>query len=101
MPQRDTPRTPSGREENDAVVRGYCDAWSRGDLGAAIDCYHDELVLHYFGRSPLAGVHRGKAAALGVLARVQQLTNRRLLAIEGVRGSTRRRRVLVVRGRIP
>jgi ketosteroid isomerase-like protein len=42
------------------------------------------LILHYFGRSPLAGAHRGKAAALAVLARVQQLTNRQLLEIHAV-----------------
>jgi hypothetical protein len=75
------------RAENEAAVRRYCDAWSRGDLAAIVDCYHDDLVLHYFGRSPLAGEHRGKAAALAVLARVQQLTNRRLLAIEDVLAS--------------
>jgi hypothetical protein len=39
----------------------------------------DDIVLHYFGRSPLAGDHRGKPAALGVLAKVQQLANRQLL----------------------
>ena len=47
------------RAVNEAVVRRYCDAWSRGDLPAIVDCYHEELVLHYFGRSPLAGEHRG------------------------------------------
>ena len=82
------------RAVNEAVVRRYCDAWSRGDLPAIVDCYHDELVLHYFGRSPLAGEHRGKAAALGVLARVQQLRNRRLLAIEDVLASDDRAVVL-------
>jgi uncharacterized protein len=75
------------RAANEAVVRRYCDAWSRGDLAAIVDCYHDDLVLHYFGKSPLAGVHRGKATCLGVLARVQQLANRRLVAIEDVLAS--------------
>jgi hypothetical protein len=75
------------RAANEAMVRRYCDAWQRGDLAAIVDCYHDDLVLHYFGRSPLAGDHRGKAAALTVLARVQQLANRRLLDIHDVLAS--------------
>jgi uncharacterized protein len=71
----------SRRDVNDALVRRYCDAWRRGDVPAIIACYHDDVVLHYFGRSPLAGDHRGKAAALGVLAKVQQVSGRRLLEI--------------------
>ena len=69
------------RMANEAAIRRYCEAWKAGDLPALIDCYHDDIVLHYFGRSPLAGDHRGKAAALAVLAKVQQLTNRRLVEI--------------------
>jgi uncharacterized protein len=69
------------------VIRRYCDAWLKGDLAELVDCYHDDLVLHYFGRSPLAGEHRGKAAALAVLAKVQQLTNRQLLEIHDVLAS--------------
>jgi ketosteroid isomerase-like protein len=79
--------TAAGRAANEAAIRRYCDAWVKGDLAALVDCYHDELVLHYFGRSPLAGDHRGKAAALALLARVAQLTNRRLLAIHDVLAS--------------
>jgi hypothetical protein len=75
------------RDANEAAIRRYCEAWRNGDLAAILDCYHDDLVLHYFGRSPLAGDHRGKAAALAVLARVQQLTNRRLLEIHDVLAS--------------
>ena len=70
-----------GRSANDDVIRRYCDAWRDGDLATIVDCYHDEVVLHYFGKNPLAGAHRGKAAALGVLSRIQQLTNRKLLEI--------------------
>lgn len=75
------------RDANEAAIRRYCEAWRNGDLAAILDCYHDDLVLHYFGRSPLAGEHRGKAAALAVLARVQQLTNRRLVEIHDVLAS--------------
>ena len=71
----------SRRAANERTIRRYCDAWQRGDLAAIVDCYHDDVVLHYFGKSPLAGDHRGKAAALTVLARVQQVANRQLLEI--------------------
>jgi hypothetical protein len=77
----------SRREANEAAIRRYCDAWKAGDLATIVDCYHDDLVLHYFGRSPLAGDHRGKTAALTVLARVQQLANRQLLEIHDVLAS--------------
>ena len=75
------------QEQNLAVVRRYCDAWQRGDVAAIVACYHDDLVLHWFGASPLAGEHRGKAAAVQALARVQTLTNRRLVAIRDVLAS--------------
>ena len=75
------------RAANEAAVRRYCEAWKAGDLPTLVDCYHDDIVLHYFGRSPLAGDHRGKAAALAVLARVQQLTNRRLVEIHDMLAS--------------
>lgn len=67
-----------------AVVRRYADAWAANDLPAIIDCYHDEAVFHYFGRSPLAGTHRGKAACLAVLKQVGEKTNRRLVSIRDV-----------------
>jgi ketosteroid isomerase-like protein len=67
-----------------AVVRRYADAWSANDLPAIVDCYHDEVVFHYFGRSPLAGTHHGKAACLAVLKQVRERTNRRLVEIRDV-----------------
>lgn len=75
------------REENEALARAYCAAWSRGDLAAIVDLYHDEIVLHWFGRSPLAGEHRGKAAALSALGRLTQLTNRRLIEVHDILAS--------------
>ncbi len=52
------------REQTKAVIRAYCDAWQRGDVAAIFALYHDDFTLHYFGRSPLAGDHAGKAAAV-------------------------------------
>ncbi|MCH7810292.1 MAG: nuclear transport factor 2 family protein [Chloroflexi bacterium] len=74
----------SSRDENAAAVRAYADAWRKGDTAALVGLYSDDFTLHYFGRSPLAGDHRGKAAALATLARVQQLTNRRLIEVHDV-----------------
>ncbi len=78
-----TPTTPASNEIL-AVVRRYAQAWAANDLKAIVDSYHDEVVFHYFGRSPLAGTHRGKAACLAVLKQVKERTNRRLVAIRDV-----------------
>jgi ketosteroid isomerase-like protein len=63
------------------AVKRYAEAWAANDLAAIIDCYHDEVVFHYFGRSPLAGTHRGKPACLAVLKQVREKTNRSLVSI--------------------
>lgn len=75
--------TPS-RSEIRAVVQRYADAWVALDTKTLVDCYHDDVVFHYFGRSPLAGVHRGKQACLALLAQVREKTNRKLLEIRDV-----------------
>jgi uncharacterized protein len=67
-----------------AAVRRYADAWIANDLRAIVDCYHDDVVFHYFGRSPLAGTHRGKAACLDILKRVREKTNRKLVSVRDV-----------------
>ena len=74
----------SSRDQNAAVVRAYADAWRKGDAAALVGLYADDFTLHYFGHSPLAGDHTGKAAALATLARVQQLTNRKLIDVHDV-----------------
>lgn len=71
-------------DANHAVVAEYARAWEAGDAAALVGLYHDEFVLHYFGRSPLAGDHVGKAAALAALFKVQQLTNRKLIEVHDV-----------------
>jgi uncharacterized protein len=67
-----------------AVVKRYADVWLANDLRAIVDCYHDEVVFHYFGCSPLAGTHRGKAACLAILKRVREKTNRQLISVRDV-----------------
>jgi ketosteroid isomerase-like protein len=73
-----------GREENEAAARAYAEAWQRGDAAAIFALYHDDFTLHYFGQSQFAGDHVGKAAAVAVLAKIQQLTNRKLLEVHDV-----------------
>jgi uncharacterized protein len=67
-----------------SVVKRYADAWAANDLAGMFACYHDDVTFHYFGHSPLAGTHRGKAACLGILKLVQEKTGRRLLSIRDV-----------------
>jgi uncharacterized protein len=69
------------------IVKRYADAWVANDVKAIVDSYHDEVVFHYFGRSPLAGTHRGKSACLAILKQARERTNRRLLSIrDGLAG---------------
>ncbi len=67
--------TPKGATPREVVQR-YCDAWVRGDAATLVGLYADDIVLHYFGRNPLSGDHRGKPAALAALARISALTKR-------------------------
>jgi ketosteroid isomerase-like protein len=84
------------RAEIMAVLERYVAAWRAGDVAALVACYHDDFTLHYFGRTPLAGDHRGRPAALRVLADVSRRTNRRLVAILDVMAG-RQRGVVIAR----
>ena len=75
------------REETEAVVRAYCEAWEVGDVAEIFALYHDDFTLHYFGRSPMAGDHVGKVAAVQALGKVQTLTNRKLVEVHDVLSS--------------
>lgn len=77
----------SPRAENEAVLRRYCDAWLRGDVATLLACYHDEITLHWHGRGPLAGTHRGKPAALAALAEQQKRARRTPVAVRDVLAS--------------
>jgi len=77
------------------AISRYASAWLAGDRPALAACYHDDFTLHYFGRNLLAGDHKGKAAALAVLAEVTRRTNRRLLAIIDIMAGPERGALLV------
>lgn len=78
-----------------AAVARYAAAWQAGDRAGVVAGYHDDFTLHYFGENPLAGVHRGKQAALAVLAEVTRRTNRELLGIVDVMAGSARGALLV------
>jgi len=82
-------------ERTRQAVTRYARAWLAGDRAALAACYHDDFTLHYFGRNPLAGDHRGKAAALSILAEVTRRTNRKLLGIIGIMAGPERGGLLV------
>ena len=49
------------------VMRRYLQTVQGGDWETAFGFFADDIVLHVPGRSSLAGVHRGRAAAEGYL----------------------------------
>ncbi|MBR1284554.1 nuclear transport factor 2 family protein [Bradyrhizobium sp. AUGA SZCCT0177] len=82
-------------ERNREAVTRYARAWLAGDRAALAACYHDDFTLHYFGRNPLAGDHRGKMAALAILAEVTRRTSRKLLGIVDIMAGPERGALLV------
>ncbi|MDP1585869.1 MAG: nuclear transport factor 2 family protein [Bradyrhizobium sp.] len=85
---------PASAPVREAVSR-YATAWQAGDRAGVVASYHDDFTLHYFGSNPLAGVHRGKQAALTILAEVTRRTNRQLLGIVDVMAGPERGALLV------
>jgi len=73
-----------GRDETQRVLRSYADAWLASDLEQVLAAYHDDIELHYMGKSPLAGSHRGRDAAFTVLGQASVLSHRKLIAVEDV-----------------
>ena len=66
------------------TIDRYVDAWKRGDVGGMVDCYGDDFTLHYFGKSPLAGDHVGRPAALAALGKASVSTGRKLVEVHDV-----------------
>jgi uncharacterized protein len=77
------------------AVSRYAAAWQAGDRATMLASYHDDFTLHYFGHNPLAGVHRGKPAALAILAEVTRRTNRKLSGIVDIMAGPERGALLV------
>ena len=82
-------------ERTRTAVSRYAGTWLAGDRPALAACYHEDFTLHYFGRNPLAGDIRGKAASLAILAEVTRRTNRKLLGIIDIMAGPERGALLV------
>ena len=65
-------------------MRAYADAWLAGDLEKVLGAYHEEIVIHYMGESPLAGTHEGRDAVMEVLGQASFRASRQLIEVEDV-----------------
>jgi len=90
----DTTDNQAAIERTRQAVTRYATAWLAGDRAALVACYHDDFTLHYSGRNPLAGDHRGQDA-LAILAEVTRRTNRKLLGIIDIMAGPERGALLV------
>ena len=75
---------PGGPDHGGVALRRYVDCWRRGDLVGLIGCYAEDFTLHYGGASRFAGTHRGRDAALAVMADVSTVAPRELCAVDEV-----------------
>lgn len=50
---------------NEALARREAEVLGSGDMDALAELYTDDFVLHYPGRNPLSGDHRGFGEFLG------------------------------------
>ena len=66
------------------TLRAYAEAWLAGDLEQVLGSYHEDIVLHYMGESPLAGTHVGKEAVFEVLGQASYRASRKLIEVEDV-----------------
>jgi hypothetical protein len=69
----------SAEAEIRSVIDRYADAVLANDIATALDCYSEDIVLHWHGRHALAGSHRGKDAAVKALIAFAQRTERKFL----------------------
>jgi len=60
---------------NGALIKGAYDAFSRGDIPAAMAVVAEDIFWHVPGRGPLARDYRGHAEVLGFFARFMELSN--------------------------
>jgi len=71
-------------KETGETLRAYADAWLAADVEKVLGAYHDDIVLHYKGESPLAGTHTGKEAVFTILGQASYRTSRKLIGVEDV-----------------
>ena len=74
----------SSPDEITTTLHAYAEAWLAADLEKILASYHDDVVLHYMGESPLAGSHVGRDAVFAALGQATLRSSRRLIEIEDV-----------------
>lgn len=67
---------------NENFMRKYSNAWKVGDIDTVREMYAEDLVVHISGRSPLAGVYRGKEAFFGYINKIMELTGGKVEIVE-------------------
>ncbi len=58
---------------NAKLVRDGLEAFNRRDLPSVIELFSEDVVWHFWGRSPLAGDYKGRDAAFQMVARLQEI----------------------------
>ena len=71
-------------KETGETLRAYADAWLAADVENVLGAYHDDIVLHYMGESPLAGTHSGKEAVFTILGQASYPASRKLIDVQDV-----------------
>jgi ketosteroid isomerase-like protein len=66
------------------VITRYAGAWRRGDITEMIDCYHEDITVHYGGTSTYAGTHHGRDQLVQLLIETAQRSGRQLITIDQI-----------------
>lgn len=69
---------------NEETMRRYGEAWSAGDYAGMQALMGDDVVLHLFGHSPLAGTFRGKKELADIVRIIQEVTDRQLIELHDI-----------------
>lgn len=68
-------------QANQDLMRRYGEAWTSGDAAGMQALMSEDVVLHLFGHSPLAGTFKGKHDLSRIVSLIQTMTDRRLLEL--------------------
>lgn len=61
-------------QANVAHIRRQAEAFAKGDMKTVADCFADNVVWHFPGKSQVAGEYKGKPEVLAFLGRAFELT---------------------------
>ncbi len=77
MPESSNLDTPAA-----GVITRYARAWKDGDVAEIIQCYDENIVAHYGGRSGFAGIHEGRNHFFSILLDTGSRCQRKLISID-------------------